>query len=205
MFSQPRRAYFQVAEICFISNQRIIRARGFSLVEVLVSIAILGVLGAGVATILTGGGKALIGTRNTNQLEEAVDQDLARIKDIGFRMTCCSSSCTTESGRTSPCSIDPNPDLPANTLYRSGRQNYYFPDSTLDAGGTAINAFTVKCNNGTLVADLVRLIGNASLPPGVSRQFNTSDAASHRLTVTYTGVTASRSYTLVPTLAAWCP
>ena len=91
----------------------------FSLVEVLVSIAIIGVLGAGVASILTGGNMALLRTRSANQLEEAVDKDLARIKDIGFRMTCCSGTCTTETGRTSPCSTDPL----TSTFYAPGRQN----------------------------------------------------------------------------------
>lgn len=201
MLSQPSHGYFQGAEISSRVDQRFLGERGSSLVEVLVSIAILGVLGAGIAIIFTRGNTALFGTKSTNQLEEAVDQDLARIKDISFRMTCCSGSCTTESGRTSPCSIDPS----TNTFYPPGKQNYYFPDSTLDVGGTAINAFTAKCNNGTLVADLVSLIGNASLPAGVSRQFITSAAASHRLTVIYSGVAASRSYILVPTVAAWCP
>lgn len=201
MSSLPSHAYFQDAEISSKQDHRFLEASGFSLVEVLVSIVILGVLGAGVATILTGGNTALIGTRTTNQLEEAVDQDLARIKDIAFRMTCCSGSCTTDSGRTSPCSIDPS----TNTYYIPGKQNYYFPSSTLDTGETAINAFTAKCNNGTLVSELVSLIGNASLPSGISRAINTSQAASHRLTIVYSGATASRSYTLVPTLAAWCP
>lgn len=201
MHSLPSHAYFQAAEIPSKPDHQFLESRGFSLVEVLVSIVILGVLGAGVATILTGGNTALIGTRSTNQLEEAVDQDLARIKDVAFRMTCCSGSCTTDSGRTSPCSIDPS----TNTYYTPGKQNYYFPSSTLDTGETAITAFSSKCNNGTLVTELVSLIGNASLPSGISRTFNTSQAASHRLTVAYSGATASRSYTLVPTLAAWCP
>lgn len=201
MHSLPSHAYFQGAEIPSKPDHQFLESRGFSLVEVLVSIVILGVLGAGVATILTGGNTALIGTRSTNQLEEAVDQDLARIKDVAFKMTCCSGSCTTDSGRTSPCSIDPS----TNTYYIPGKQNYYFPSSTLDTGETAIAAFTAKCNNGTLVTELVSLIGNASLPSGISRTFNTSQAASHRLTVAYSGATASRSYTLVPTLAAWCP
>jgi len=200
MLSLPNHAYFKDSEFSKPDYQ-FLESRGFSLVEVLVSIVILGVLGAGVATILTGGNTALIGTRSTNQLEEAVDQDLARSKDLAFRMTCCSGSCNTDSVRTSPCSIDPS----SNTYYIPGKQNYYFPSSTLDTGETAITAFTAKCNKGTLVTELVSLIGNASLRLGISRTFNTSQAASHRLTVVYSGATASRSYTLVPTLAAWCP
>lgn len=173
----------------------------FSLVEVLVSIAIIGVLGAGVASILTGGNMALLRTRSANQLDEAVDKDLARIKDIGFRMTCCSGTCTTETGRTSPCSTDPL----TSTFYTPGRQNYYFPSSALDTNSTAITSFSNKCDNGTLIAEPVTLIGAADLPGGVTRQFNTTQAASHRLTVSYIGTNQSRSYTVVPTLAAWCP
>lgn len=201
MFSLPNQAHFKNAEIPSKPDHRFLEARGFSLIEVLVSIVILGVLSAGVATILTGGNTALTRTRSTNQLEEAVDQDLARVKDISFRMTCCSGSCTTDSGRTSPCSINPTTSI----YYLPGKQNYYFPDSDLDAGGTAINAFTSKCNNGKLVTELVSLLGDANLPSGISRNFNVTQAASHRLIVTYSGTTASRSYTLVPTLAAWCP
>ena len=173
----------------------------FSLVEVLVSIAIIGVLGAGVASILAGGNTALIRTRGANQLEEAVDQDLARIKDIGFRMTCCSGTCTTEIGRSSPCSTDPL----TSTFYAPGNQNYYFPSSALDTNSSAITSYSNKCNNGTLITELVTLIGAANLPEGVTREFNTTQAASHRLTVSYIATGQSRSYTVVPTLAAWCP
>lgn len=196
-----RHASFKHGNILSRSDKQLLYTKGFSLVEVLVSIAILGVLGAGVATILGGGNTALIGTRGINQLEEAVDQDLARIKDIAFRMTCCSGTCTTEAGLSSPCSID----TATETYYPPGKQNYYFPDSILDTSETAIDAFEAKCNNGTLVTELVSLIGTTNLPLGVSRQFDTTHAASHRLTVTYSGTNTSRSYTLVPTLAAWCP
>lgn len=151
MLSLSSHIYFQGAEISPKSDQHFLGARGVYLVEVLVSIAILGLLGAGVATILAGENTALIRIKSANQLEEAVDQDLASINDIAFRMTCCSGSCTTESGRTPPCSVDPS--RPENTYYDPGKQNYYFPDSTLDSGGTSINAFTAKCNNGTLVTE----------------------------------------------------
>jgi type II secretory pathway pseudopilin PulG len=106
MLSLPIHIYFQGAEISPKSDQHFLGARGVYLVEVLVSITILGLLGAGVATILAGENTALIRIKSANQLEEAVDQDLASINDIAFRMTCCSGSCTTESGRTPPCSVD---------------------------------------------------------------------------------------------------
>lgn len=173
----------------------------FSLVEVLVSIAIIGVLGAGVASILFGGNSALLRTRSSNQLEEAVDQDLARIKDIGFRMTCCSGTCTTETGRSSPCSTDPA----TSEFYTPGNQNYYFPSSALDTNSSVITSFANKCNSGALISELANLIGGGNLPGGVTREFITTQAASHRLTVSYIGNGQSRSYIVVPTLAAWCP
>lgn len=173
----------------------------FSLIEVLVSIAIIGVLTAGIASILVGGNSALLRTRSANQLEEAVDQDLAKIKDIAFRMTCCSGTCTTETGRTSPCSTDPL----TSTFYVPGKQNYYFPSSALDIDSSAITSFSNKCNNGSLITELVTFIGAENLPGGVTREFNTTQAASHRLTVSYIGTNQSRPYIVVPTLAAWCP
>jgi prepilin-type N-terminal cleavage/methylation domain-containing protein len=184
-------------------NNKALSGSGFSLIEVLVSIAIIGVLVAGVASIFFGGNSALLRTRAANQLEEAVDQDLARIKDIAFRMTCCSGTCTTESGLASPCSIDPLSS--PLTFYAPGKQNYYFPDPVLDTTSSAITSFTNKCNSGGLTSELIALIGEGSLPGGVSREFNTTQAASHRLTVSYIGGGQSRSYTVVPTVSAWCP
>jgi prepilin-type N-terminal cleavage/methylation domain-containing protein len=170
-------------------------SHGFSLIEILVSAVIIGILGAGVAGILSSGNTAFIRTRGSNLLEQTIDTDLALIKDVAFRMTCCSGSCTTESGTTAPCTPNTDP----------GEQNFYFPDSDLDTNQSAINNFASMCNSGTLVSSLTGLIGESGLPGGITREFDTSQASSHRLTVIYSDGSQSRAYTLVPTVAAWCP
>jgi type II secretory pathway pseudopilin PulG len=168
---------------------------GFSLAELLVSAVIIGVLGVSVASVLNTGNSFFRSTRESNTLEQATDKDLAMIKDIAFRMTCCSGSCTTETDTQSPCSPNTVP----------GNQNYYFPSSALDTDETAIKAFETKCSNGALVGELIKLIGSADLPIGITRSFETSDASSHRLTVIYQSSAENRAYTFVPTVAAWCP
>jgi prepilin-type N-terminal cleavage/methylation domain-containing protein len=175
--------------------------RGFTLIEILVSAVIIGILGAGVAGILSSGNTAFVKTRGSNLLEQTIDTDLAIIKDMAFRMTCCSGSCTTESGLSTPCSTNPD----TNSFYNPGDQNYYFPDSSLDANQSAINSFVASCNNGTLVSSLTDLLGSTDLPSGITREFNISQASSHRLTVIYSDGSQSRSYTASPTVAAWCP
>jgi prepilin-type N-terminal cleavage/methylation domain-containing protein len=149
-------AYLQSA--IFIRPQKI--PQGFTLIEILVSAVIVGILGAGVAAILSSGNTAFVRTRGSNLLEQTIDTDLSQIKDVAFRMTCCSGSCTTGSALSSPCSTDPS----TNTFYKPGQQNYYFPDPTLDANESAINSFVTRCNSGTLVSSLTGLMGLSSLP-----------------------------------------
>jgi prepilin-type N-terminal cleavage/methylation domain-containing protein len=190
-------AYLQSA--IFIRPQKI--PQGFTLIEILVSAVIIGILGVGVAAILSSGNTAFVRTRGGNLLEQTIDSDLAQIKDLAFRMTCCSGSCTTESELSSPCSTNPDTD----TFYKPGQQNYYFPDPTLDTNQTAINSFITSCNSGSLVNSLTGLVDTSGLPGGITRDFDESQASSHRLTVIYSDGSQSRAYTLVPTVAAWCP
>jgi prepilin-type N-terminal cleavage/methylation domain-containing protein len=171
-------------------------ARGFTLIEILISAVIIGILGAGVAAMLTSGNNAFVRTRDSNLLEQTIDTDLALIKDTAFRMTCCTGSCTTEAGIISP---------PCSASTAPGDQNYYFPDPDSIGGPSAIINFENLCNNGGLATSLAGLIGQPNLPTGITRQFDTSQASSHRLTVIYTDGQQSRAYTAVPTVAAWCP
>jgi prepilin-type N-terminal cleavage/methylation domain-containing protein len=185
----------------FYRNSTLSRCMGFSLVELLVSSVIIAILGAGVAAVLSSGNSAFVRTRETNLLEQTIDTDLAQIKDVAFRMTCCSGSCTTETGLSTPCSTNPD----TGSFYNPGQQNYYFPDPTLDTNQTAINSFITSCDSGSLVNSLTSLVDTSGLPGGITRDFDESQASSHRLTVTYSDGSQSRAYTLVPTVAAWCP
>lgn len=177
-------------------------AQGFSLVEILVSFALIAILAGGISSVFNSGNTAFRLTRSDNLLEATVDKDLAVIKDVSFRLTCCPGSCTinqTTINNAITC-----------TEKTAGRQNYYFPrPGSTSADTTEIVYFKSRCNGTGLVEDLVTAITAEStvsgLPAGISRSFDQSEANRHRLTVNYTSATQSKSYTLTPTVSAWCP
>lgn len=174
----------------------------FSLVEVLVSFALIAILAGAITSVFNSGNTAFKLTRSDNLLEATVDKDLAVVKDISFRLTCCSGSCT-----TNQTSIN---NAATCTEKTAGRQNYYFPKpGTTIADTPEITSFKSKCNSTGLVDDLVSAIqsetSGSTLPDGILRSFDKSQADRHRLTVNYTSGTQSKSYTLTPTVSAWCP
>jgi len=172
----------------------------FSLVELLVSVVIISVIGVALASVFNAGNNSFQRTRDSNLLESTIDGDLSVIKDIAFRLTCCSGSCTIDqsiiSGSTS-C-----------TTNAPGNQNYYFPEPGLSNDDTPqITNFKSACSSSELINSFVSAIESESnpLPQGITRSFDTSRAARHRLTINYSGADQTRSYTVSPTVAAWCP
>jgi prepilin-type N-terminal cleavage/methylation domain-containing protein len=173
---------------------------GFTLVEILVAAILIALASTGVLVVLNSGNSAFRSTRDSSLLEEAIDKDLATIKDVAFRMTCCTGTCTIDESAISGSSTCSN--------VAAGNENYYFPIPSGSSTDTAeITAFKAACNSNGLINSLESAIISASdpLPSGITRTFNKTEAIRHRLTLVYTNDTQSRSYTVSPTVAAWCP
>jgi prepilin-type N-terminal cleavage/methylation domain-containing protein len=180
-------------------------AAGFTLVEILVAAAIIAIAVGGVATTLTVGLNAFRGTRSGSDLETGVNANLAAVKDVAYRLTCCPGSCT-----ATQATVDASASCASK---EPGTQNYYFPDPIV--GNAAVDAFVdgpcaATALGGSLVESLITAINSdsassAALPAGVNRSFVTSGAGRNRLVVQYTNGTDVKSYTIIPAVAAWCP
>jgi type II secretory pathway pseudopilin PulG len=71
-------------------------ANAFSLVEVVVSAAITGLVIMGVARLWGESSQIFQQLRKRNNQEALVEEDIARMEDLAFRYTCCPGSCTTQ-------------------------------------------------------------------------------------------------------------
>jgi type II secretory pathway pseudopilin PulG len=67
---------------------------GFSLVEVVVSAAITGLVILGVANLWGQSSKMFQQLRQRNSQEALIEEDIATMEDLAYRYTCCPGSCT---------------------------------------------------------------------------------------------------------------
>lgn len=174
---------------------------GVTIVEVLVSMVILTVGLAGVATMTSVANRSSQ-TSNTNIAQRnLIDADLADIRKLAETLTWCSGgpafTCTGQTPRT-------------QTYYSPATSTSCTGNTCTVAGQTQITNFTTACNdtaNGSLVTPLVTAINNRAAVPGVNRVVSrsTADLAANRLSITYTGTNVNRFAVIYPTVAAWCP
>lgn len=198
---------------CRSRNHFVFRCEAFTLVELLVGFTMLLIVLGGATTLLMAANRALRNSELRNGREALVDADVATIRELGERYTCCPGTCTTDiatiNGAAS-CAVD---FPPADTA----KEDYYFPVNTqsaidsfsltsYDSDGN-VSAETGFCKDGTLVDNLVDTISGLPAVPGVNRAVNVDDALTHRIRITYTSVDPpiNREVKIVPTVAAWCP
>ena len=195
---------------------------GFTLVELLVSVAIVALALVGIAGPWGIGSTAFQRSRVRNNQEAAIDDDIAVMEDLAFRYTCCPGSCTTDSAVISAaltCKGVGGVGTPA-----VGSEYYYFPYYAPAASALAnVDAFAGSvdqsprdgvyengaCHTGQLVQGLVSVMSAAAttdlVAADVTRSVVVDDAALHRIRLTYTGTNLSRVVLIVPAVAAWCP
>lgn len=187
-------------------GERRSRADGFTLIEVMIASIVVLVAAVGAATALMSSNKIALNSSSRSQVESAIDQDVANLKDAAYDYTYCSGSYTF-SGATCN-SVGP------------GQEDYYFPNSVTQLAWA--DTFTAACNAGTLSNALITAIngGASSLALssvatnlGITRDSavldNTAGASgekSHdiRITYNYKGVVVRRVL-VSPAAAAWCP
>ncbi|WP_411867811.1 hypothetical protein [Vulcanococcus limneticus] len=169
---------------------------------------------SGTAALLMTANRAQVSSDLRNRREALIDADVATIKDLSERYTCCPGSCTVNIATinaSSSCAVDyPPADI--------DREDYYFPvgdQTAIDAFSKTnydpatgnISSETGFCKDGTLVNNLVTAVQAIGPIDGVSRTVNVDDASVHRIRVTYssTNPTIGRVVKIIPTVAAWCP
>ena len=181
---------------------------GFSLVEVVVSAAITGLVILGVANLWGQSSKMFQQLRQRNSQEALIEEDIATMEDLAYRYTCCPGSCTIDPSvvAASPtCKGEAGNGTPA-----IGTEYYYFPYYSPTATTTPnIDAFEVLCTNATLVTALVNQLAaapksKAFTDRGLTRSVVVDNASLHRVRVDYTGTNLQRSTMVVPTAARWC-
>lgn len=166
-------------------------ARGFTLVEILVSSAVTLIIVGALAGLSQITGRGTIQTREKAEAQSAIDSDISAIKDRAHRFHCCATACTSN---LSTCSG-------ANTgaTVTVGSTDFYKPAPGTDSE-RELNA---ACNASSLASSLSSEIpANTAL----SRTITVDSAAAHRLKITYSAAgNTERVVFIVPTVAAFCP
>jgi type II secretory pathway pseudopilin PulG len=178
-------------------------ANAFSLVEVVVSAAITGLVIIGVARLWGESSQMFQQLRNRNSQEALIEDDIATMEDLAYRYTCCPGFCTTD-----PSVVAASPTCKGEA--GNGTEYYYFPYYPPLATSTPnIDAFEALCTNGTLVTQLASQMAaspKSSLftKQGLTRSVSVDDDDLHRVRIDYTGSNLQRSTMVVPTTARWC-
>jgi len=173
-------------------NPHLVQAKdGFTLVELLASTVIIGIILGGLLTFPQIIGRGSQKTQRQNESQSAIDTDLATMRTLANNFSCCSGSCTTSLSPANCNGVGP------------GNQDFYVP--VLNSPGSS--TFRTACTSGTLAASLKSGLDAQSTSAGITSRAVVIDSASaHRLRVTYTAPgNVERVAILVPTAAAFCP
>ena len=178
---------------------------GFSLVEVVVAVALLGLIGSITANVYGVITRSTTSTSTAANTLAAIDSDISRIKQISETLTCCPGSCTTNA--TTIATAVANSKCGGST---PGLSSYYWPLVSGD-----VTTFEAACNatlaNGAIETAMLSAINGLTQPTGATRTASVDEIAAHRILVTYTGTTGTggsfvnRDIKIVPTVASFCP
>jgi hypothetical protein len=177
----------------------------FSLVEFLLAAILITIVVSGTTVTLLVSNRSGRPTGNVDELEQLIAQDLAMIRDLNERFTCCGRECTEAalaSEADSSCAKTTGSSTPLTV-----------PNSLLGDSPSASGNLPAACLNGAVAETMIAAFPKPPVaPPGVSLTRTgptVADPAANRLEWTYTvsvdGVTMiSRVVNLVPNAAAFC-
>jgi prepilin-type N-terminal cleavage/methylation domain-containing protein len=170
------------------------KVSGFTLVELLVSTAIVSIILGGLLAFPQIIGRGSEGSRLQNESQAAIDTDLANMRTIANNFTCSSGECK----------------IPANTSCDNGNpcpgiEAFYQP-----ATSEAADKFQEACTKGALADSLKSALVETSPTKGIKKRevevVDENSKLAHRVRVTYTAPgNVERVAILVPTAAAFCP
>ncbi len=183
-----------------------------ALIEAVITGVLLALVVSGSAVLLTNVNRSTNRSDTLVATDTAIDADLATIKGISLRLTCCSGTCTV----TPPTTFGTTTSACATNDPRDDR--YYFPqrdDTTTTANFAntttpkepdAVDQLCSVANNTVFMTPLQNAVDALPVPTGTTRA--TQINANHILQVTYTDTTDNRVVrvaSILPPMANWCP
>jgi type II secretory pathway pseudopilin PulG len=183
-------------------------AGGFTIVEPLILAILLSIVVSGTAVVLTSINRSLVESRRLVTMNEDIDSNLAEIKLLSSRLTCCSSVCTVTllTATSTTCAtitptdsryFFPQADNPATTATIAG---------TNPATADERAAVDQLCASRAFMTPLLTAVNATPLPVGVTR--DSSIQANSTIRVIYTDTVNSRVTrvaNVTPAMARWCP
>lgn len=175
---------------------------GFTLVELLVGSILLLIAGSGAALIVSSSANPLQTSRRIDRLEALIDDDIAAVREISSRFSCCSGACGLS---TTGC-----------LAAAAGDDRFYFPLATDASPPAFLEGTNGLCNNGGVGNAFVTTITASAAPSaaftaaGLSRavaRADASDGRNHLVRLTYTAPAntgAGRVVYVLPPAASWC-
>ena len=163
---------------------------GFTLVELLISAAILAVAASMAGVLVTVSNRSIVASGQLSNASSAIESNIASIRALSESYTCCAGTCTTSPTASTSC------------IGVQGDSSYYFPQVAAN-----VTAFGTLCTNGNLTNALMTAIDGLGQPANVTRAAAVKeDAVAHRLRITFSDANGiSKVVEIVPTVAAWCP
>ena len=166
-------------------------ASGFTLVELLVSTAVVSIILGGLLAFPQIIGRGSEGSRLQNVSQAAIDTDLANMRALANDFTCSSGDCEI-------------PDVTSCGMVCPGSKAFYQP-----ATSEAADKFQAACAKGTLAGNLKSALDKEEFTEEIKKrvvEVDEDSKLSHRVRVTYTAPgNVERVAILVPTAAAFCP
>lgn len=174
-----------------------VAGQGFTLVEIIIAIAIFALAVMTTASIFGGTSKMIRDSKTNNELARLVDEDFAYVLQSNERLTCKANACVLNTSDTN--------------------RNSYFPDVPSSGAPTPtqqtnIDFFQAVCTSTDIATGFASRLNSLIQPPSDSRITRTITSAplngpSHLYTITYTNSTGQllRQNHLVPTTVSWCP
>lgn len=187
-------------------------AGGFTIVEPLILAILLSIVVSGTAVVLTSINRSLVESRRLVTMNEDIDSNLAEIKLLSSRLTCCSTP------PPFPCTVTLLTATSTTCATITPTDSRYFfpqadnPDTTETIAGTnpataderaAVDQF---CASGAFMTPLLTAVNATPLPVGVTR--DSSIQANRTIRVIYTDTVNSRVTrvaNVTPAMARWCP